>query len=223
MKTQSIDDFLDARRYPGRGLLVGASTDGPFALYWLTGRSQPSRERTAAVEAGCVVIRPLDAHAPMDDLRHYVAMRHASSGVLVGNGTHTDHISAAVDRGDSVELAMTDVEPEPDPPIHTPRIVGFVEAGRVVVASVRRAHDGASQREVLTVDDPRDVALALTTYCGDRAHVRVDGVPTRVLRRPASLEAVADTCWERLDPALRVLLVGWNESLGFTVLRTAGE
>ena len=62
MKKQSIVELLSNNTYPGRGILIGQSADGAFAVatYFIMGRSENSRNRVFRESGGTVTIYPYD-------------------------------------------------------------------------------------------------------------------------------------------------------------------
>jgi len=56
MKNMAADNMLElsSNPYPGRGIIVGTSEDGKFAvqIYWIMGRSDNSRNRVFSTEDG---------------------------------------------------------------------------------------------------------------------------------------------------------------------------
>ena len=59
----SLSDILSSNTYPGRGIVVGKSADGKYAVtaYFIMGRSENSRNRVFVEEGDDVTIYPFDA------------------------------------------------------------------------------------------------------------------------------------------------------------------
>jgi IMP cyclohydrolase len=211
----SLQDLLMPNAYPGRGLAIGLDGAGrATALYWATGRSTASRRRKARIDGPDVVIGPA---APADSarlhpLRHYRALRTTGSGVIVGNGSHVSDIAEQLVQGATFAAALAAHDYEPDPPIHTPRIVGMIDTqtDSVWVGCARRS-DISHETEHLIMHTRTQVGLALglTTYASDGERVEIDAQPTPV-RLPTEASPV-DVLWQLLDPRFVVLAVSWTD------------
>ena len=116
--------------YPGRGVAVHTDLDGGSQwMYFITGRSSSSRARRIRNAGDSLIVEPLETDVDEDDLRHYACARRTSSGLVVGNGDHVDVISNRLSGGTSASEATRGIEPEPDPPINTPRVALIAQSG----------------------------------------------------------------------------------------------
>lgn len=193
--------------YPGRGLIVHVDPAGQLGwLYFVTGRSESSRNRQAVrLDDGTLAVAPVSgaADAP-DPLRHYVCARPVADGLVIGNGDHVGTIADRIGAGADLAAAIGDLEPEPDPPINTPRIAAVV-TNEPYLAAVCSTPDGISLR-VQPVRLTPGTATVLTTYAGDAADPG-GSAPLAVAPAEGSLRALTDDVWNALDPDLRVLLL----------------
>ena len=83
-----IFDYLRARPYPGRGILLGAAPDGaPVCAYFIMGRSENSRNRVFERTPDGIRTRAFD-EAKMTDpsLIIYHPARRTERGLIVTNG-----------------------------------------------------------------------------------------------------------------------------------------
>lgn len=170
-----------ADTYPGRGLVVGLTPDGLSVqqVYWLTGRSEPSRQRRLVHTPNGMETRfATDAPPPAggdEALLLYAAMRSAHGIHVVSNGEHTVPILDGLRAGRALEAILRDLAHEPDPPHHTPRIFGVATllndgAATALLGKVVAAPDdpGRSIRAWYEVPLSRPgVGYALQTYAGD--------------------------------------------------------
>jgi len=199
--------------YPGRVVVIGTDPDGRgIWLYAVTGRSPSSLDRHAVIEPGRVRIgaRAMEGDDP---LRHYVAVVEHDGNTFVGNG---DHVSVVADRcgaGDAIETAIADVEPEPDPPILTPRLVAFGRCTGAAwtgydVVGVQARGGRRVERVVHHVGAPvAGRGSMIKTYVGDDRSPMADARPVDVeIDRPVA--DLVDAVWQALDPRYRVLVVG---------------
>lgn len=204
-------DVAGGCEYPGRGLALGRDSDGlPFAAYWLTGRSAASQQRELVVSEREIVVQETGGGAT-DELRHYTAAIRDEDWFIVGNGTHVSELAGT--RADCVDLqvALRNIDYEPDPPIRTPRIIaGAVIEGPelldLVVGSARSYSADQVQHPSLFLRRSEEAtAGVVTTYSGTAAQVLTDGYPV-VVSVEVEWESLPDLLWNRLDPALRVAL-----------------
>lgn len=192
-------------RYPGRGLLVHVSGDGHLGwIYFVTGRSPASRRRRARRDENRVVIESTEAATPRDSLRHYTCVRVADERIVVGNGDHVDVIADLLAAGATVDSTLERIDPEPDPPIHTPRIALCLGA----TAELLIAHKATKGTSRLVVNVPRVpcTSTVVTTYDGD-IEVPAGTAPVRTTVDRRDFDDVAHGVWASLDHELRVLLV----------------
>lgn len=122
---------------------------------------------------------------------------------MVGNGDHVDRIVDALNEHVSLSEVLGRIEPEPDPPIHTPRIA-LVANDEVRLMSVRDL-GGEPVRTLEQVEVADEHGVILHTYAGDVATVTADAVARRFMSHGTGAD-VAHEIWNALDPKLRVAL-----------------
>jgi len=113
--------------YPGRGIVLGASPNGAFAVqvYWTMGRSENSKKRVIAIEDGVVKTIPTtNDELVKPDLVIYPLAVEAAGLYVVSNGAQTAGICEDMANGLSHEAALAKWKFEHDEPIYTPRITG---------------------------------------------------------------------------------------------------
>lgn len=145
MKKSDLTALLQDNPYPGRGIVLGRSADGAFAIaaYFIMGRSENSRNRVfVPTEDG---IRT-QAHDPakMTDpsLIIYHPVRMAGRGLIVTNGDQTDTIRDQMAAGKCYAHALRTRCFEPDPPNYTPRISGVLLSDGSYKLSILKSADG---------------------------------------------------------------------------------
>ncbi|WP_157630789.1 IMP cyclohydrolase [Kribbella catacumbae] len=208
----TLVDLVGGSEYPGRGLAIGRDSDGaPFVAYWLTGRSAASQQRQLVVSEREVVVQDVGGGAS-DELRHYTAAIRDEDWVIVGNGTHVSELAGTHADCVDLQVALRNIDYEPDPPIRTPRIVGGAviegpELLDLVVGSARSYSADQVQHPSLFLRRSEEAtAGVVTTYSGSADQVVTDGYPV-VVSVEAEWETLPDLLWDRLNPALRVALV----------------
>lgn len=127
---QTLTQYLETRRYPGRGIFLGLHADGKRAIiaYFIMGRSQNSRNRVFAAEGDGLRTQAYDPALLADpSLIIYAPLRAAGEITIVSNGDHTDDIQATLIQGQGWEQALRSRCYEPDAPHYTPRISGLLQ------------------------------------------------------------------------------------------------
>ena len=133
MNKLDLSQQLRSNPYPGRGIVLGRSADGKYAVaaYFIMGRSENSRNRVFTVTEDGI---RTEAHDPskMTDpsLIIYHPVRLVGKGLIVTNGDQTDTIRDYLLQGRTFAEALYSREFEPDGPNYTPRISGLVSPDR---------------------------------------------------------------------------------------------
>ena len=157
--------------YRGRGLALGPAPDGDSLtiVYWITGRSERSRNRRL-VEAADGTVRTEFIDAGRGDepaLVVYPLLMSRSGTHVVSNGEQTEPILEALHAGETLERALRSWRAEPDD-MSTPRIVGAAEmdtpeACRLGIVRQRTA----TERCGFAYDGlPPGTGRCVTTYAG---------------------------------------------------------
>ena len=106
---KSFADRVKGNSYVGRGIVVGTSPSGKYAVfaYFIMGRSSNSRNRVFVNEGKNVTIYPFDP-SKVDDpsLIIYSPIREIGNKVIVTNGDQTDTIYDFVKEGKTFEEAL---------------------------------------------------------------------------------------------------------------------
>ena len=201
----AIEGF-PADRYSGRGLIVGRSPDGEtwLQIYWVSGRSENSRDRVLVERDGEVRTETADRSRQVDGtFTLYTAACSIGDAHIVGNGDQVATLARALASGGSFEDALRTRSVEQDPPIWTPRITALLRGGSVRLSRVGKLGHAFFEAAPLGPGD----GLCLHTYRGDGNPVVVfdaDPYPVRLAGGPDEL---ADDTWGLLDPDLRVGVV----------------
>lgn len=134
------EQALAANEYPGRGVIMGISESGRYAiqLYWLMGRSEGSRNRVFEHDGETVRTAPfVEAEGEDHSLTIYNAMRQVEGAHIVTNGHQTDSVAGYTSRFRDPALKLRAFRDcldtwnyEPDMPNFTPRISGITIADR---------------------------------------------------------------------------------------------
>lgn len=214
MKKSDLTALLRDNPYPGRGIVLGRSADGAFAIaaYFIMGRSENSRNRVfVPTEDG---IRT-QAHDPakMTDpsLIIYHPVRMAGRGLIVTNGDQTDTVRDYILSGRTFVEALKSRTFEPDDPNFTPRISGLLSPDGSFQLSILKSADGNPAcccRCFYHYDAPlAGEGRFIHTYQGDGSPLpSFEGEPVRIALEDPSPDALADRVWTALNPDNKVSL-----------------
>ncbi len=129
MEMRSLEKELSENEYPGRGIVVGCSKDGKYAVmaYFIMGRSSNSRNRIFVEHEEGIRTQAFDESKLEDpSLIIYSPVRVIDNKTIVTNGDQTDTIFDGILNGISFEQSLRCREFEPDAPNYTPRISSIV-------------------------------------------------------------------------------------------------
>lgn len=130
MKMISLENELKNNAYPGRGIVIGKSPNGKYAVtaYFIMGRSENSRNRVFVEEGQGIRTQAFDPSKLSDpSLIIYAPVRVLGNQTIVTNGDQTDTIYELMEKGQTFEQSLRTREFEPDGPNYTPRISGLME------------------------------------------------------------------------------------------------
>ena len=148
MEMLSIEQELRNNSYPGRGIIIGRTTDGKKAVaaYFIMGRSVNSRNRIFVEEGEGIRTQAYDESKLTDpSLIIYAPVRVLGNKTIVTNGDQTDTIYEGMDKQLTFEQTLRTREFEPDAPNYTPRISGIlhIENGKYNYAmSILKSNNG---------------------------------------------------------------------------------
>jgi IMP cyclohydrolase len=204
-----VNPFETLSDYPGRGLVVRWGLEGNLEwLYFVTGRSKSSRDRQARRVGDAVLIEPTNA-VESDPLRHYTCARPFVEGLVVGNGDHVDVLVDLLDGGVELGAALVEIDPEPDPPIHTPRIGAVLTKTSATVFAVTQ-REGVIERRVADVPQRQNLVAVQTTYEG-AIQEPAGSAPFHLLTSDLPFDRLTDALWSSLSLDLRVLYLGGTD------------
>ncbi len=130
MKAVSLEQELSGNSYPGRGILIGRSKDGAYAIaaYFIMGGSINSRNRVFVEDGEGIRTQAYDPAKLTDpSLVIYAPVRVLGDKTIVTNGDQTDTIYERMGGGQTFEQALRTREYEPDGPNYTPRISAVMD------------------------------------------------------------------------------------------------
>ncbi|NBH14067.1 inosine monophosphate cyclohydrolase [Lachnospiraceae bacterium] len=177
MKSLSLETELKGNTYPGRGIVIGKSMDGNYAVtaYFIMGRSENSRNRIFVEDGEGIRTQAFDPSKLSDpSLIIYAPVRVLGNKTIVTNGDQTDTIYDLMDRQQTFEQALRTREFEPDEPNYTPRISGIMHlenGGYNYAMSILKSNHGnpaACNRYTFAYENPvNGEGHFIHTYQGD--------------------------------------------------------
>lgn len=219
MKAISLYEDLRNNAYPGRGIVIGRTTDGRHAItaYFIMGRSENSRNRVFVEDGEGIRTEAYDP-AKLEDpsLIIYAPVRVRGSDTIVTNGDQTDTIYDLMADGKSFEAALETRCFEPDAPNFTPRISGLMQVKDGAFSykmSILKSDEGRGEgniRNTFYYDNPAaGEGRFLHTYLGDGNPLpSFEGEPTRVeLPETANdIDTFTNAVWNALNEDNKVSL-----------------
>ena len=214
---EQLSALLKGNAYPGRGIVLGRSQDGKYAVvaYFIMGRSENSRNRIFVETQDGIRTQAYDP-AKMTDpsliIYHPVRRVTDEDGVttIVTNGDQTDTLRDFMLDGESYVAALNTREFEPDGPNYTPRISGIVYPSGSYMLSILKSLDGDSScclRHYFTYDAPRPgLGHFLHTYQGDGNPLPSFQGEPRPVEIAGDLDAFTSLIWQSLNPENKVSL-----------------
>ncbi len=216
MKAVSLEQELKGNSYPGRGIVLGRSKDGKYAVsaYFIMGRSSNSRNRIFVEEGEGIRTEAFDPSKLEDpSLIIYAPVRVLGNTTIVTNGDQTDTIYDGMSAGKTFGESLRVREFEPDAPNYTPRISGTmeIENGKYEIRmSILKSHNGnpdQCDRFTYTYDNPiSGEGFFIHTYMGDGNPLpSYEGEPTLV-NLDGDIDTFTDLVWTSLNEDNKVSL-----------------
>ena len=210
-----ISDLLEENSYPGRGIIIGKSSDKRKAAvaYFIMGRSENSRNRIFVENGDEVIIRPFDESKVEDpSLIIYSPIKKYQNRLIVTNGNHTDTIVEYLEKGQTFERALETRCFEPDAPNFTPRISGMLtfEDGdfmyKMGILTSGNADGSVCNRHTFRYIPIPGLGHFIHTYnCDGDPIPSFTGEPERVVI-PDDINVFADSIWNSLNSANKISL-----------------
>lgn len=216
MELLSLKQELRSNAYPGRGIVIGKSPNGKYAVtaYFIMGRSENSRNRVFVEDGKGIRTQAFDPSKLVDpSLIIYAPVRVLGNKTIVTNGDQTDTIYELMDKQQTFEQALRTREFEPDAPNYTPRISGIlhVENGRYNYAmSILKSNQGNPEsccRYTFAYENPTagEGHFIHTYRCDGNPLPSFEGEPKRV-EVTDDMEQFTDMLWSSLNEDNKVSL-----------------
>ena len=212
MEIKSLANELNTNSYPGRGIVLGQSDDGKFAVaaYFIMGRSVNSRNRIFEEnERGGIRTKAFD-ESKMEDpsLIIYNPVLKFNGDTIVTNGDQTDTIYDSFSKGDCYHDALITREFEPDAPNYTPRISGILKENGNYNLSILKSNCGEPECVRFFYEYParRGLGHFIHTYkCDGNPLPSFEGEP-KLVAIPDDMDEFAELLWNSLNEDNKVSL-----------------
>lgn len=216
MEIRSLAKELSGNKYPGRGIVIGKSADGKYAVtaYFIMGRSENSRNRIFVEDGAGIRTQAFDPSKMKDpSLIIYAPVRVLGNKTIVTNGDQTDTIFDGMDKQQTFELSLRTRKFEPDAPNFTPRISGVmhIENGTYNYAlSILKSDNGneaSCNRFTFAYENPQNgIGRFVHTYMGDGNPLpSFEGEPTPVDIK-GGIDEFTRLVWDNLNTDNKVSL-----------------
>ncbi len=215
MEIKCISNELKSNSYPGRGIILGKSECGRYAVsaYFIMGRSENSRNRVFVEDGEGIRTQAFDPAKLVDpSLIIYAPVRVLGKTTIVTNGDQTDTVYEQMKAGKTFEQSLRLRKFEPDEPNFTPRISGIIELedGFSYSLSILKSAEGdptACHRFTFSYDCPIDgIGHFIHTYQGDGNPLpSFEGEPEKI-RITGDIDAFASKLWNNLNEDNKVSL-----------------
>ena len=216
MEKINLFEELKKNAYPGRGIVIGRSADGKYAVtaYFIMGRSTNSRNRVFVNDGEGIRTQAFDESKLEDpSLIIYAPVRVLGNKTIVTNGDQTDTVYDGMKAGKTFEESLRCREFEPDGPNYTPRISGLmtIDNGNYSFdMSILKSNNGnpdACNRYTYSYDNPiagegrfihtyMQDGNPLPTFEGEPKWVAIEG----------GIDDFADKVWNSLNEENKVSL-----------------
>ena len=207
-------DYLAAKEYPGRGIILGKSEDNRAVFaYFIMGRSTNSRNRVFEVSNDDIKTKAFDESLLSDpSLIIYSPVRVLGKKIIVTNGDQTDTIYEYLKNKKTFEDALYTRTFEPDAPNFTPRISGLIdiESGLKLKLSILKSDEGdesQSLRFFYNYDNPKSgEGFFIHTYKENSDPLKsFEGEPIKV-SLTGSIDEFANSLWNSLNTDNKISL-----------------
>ncbi len=215
MEIKCISNELKSNSYPGRGIILGKSECGRYAVaaYFIMGRSENSRNRVFVEDGDGIRTEAFDPAKLVDpSLIIYAPVRVLGKTTIITNGDQTDTVYEQMANGKTFEQSLRIRKFEPDEPNFTPRISGIIELedGFSYALSILKSAEGdpsACHRFTFSYDCPQNgIGHFIHTYQGDGNPLpSFEGEPEKI-RVTGDIDAFTSKLWNNLNEDNKVSL-----------------
>ena len=216
MIRKALSEELAGNTYPGRGIVVGRSEDGRYAVtaYFIMGRSVNSRNRIFVPDGEGIRTQAFD-ESKMEDpsLIIYAPVRVLGTNTIVTNGDQTDTVYQGLMDGKTFGESLKVRTFEPDAPNYTPRISALLDIRggeyeyKMHIIKSADGDPSSSVHFTFQYENPKaGEGHFIHTYMSDGSPLpSFEGEPQRVDIK-GEIDAFTSLVWENLNEENKVSL-----------------
>ena len=216
MNKLNISEELKSNDYPGRGIIIGKSKDGKYAVtaYFIMGRSVNSRNRVFVEDGDGIRTQAFDPSKLEDPhLIIYAPVRVLGNKTIVTNGDQTDTIYELMNQQMTFEQSLRVREFEDDAPNYTPRISGILKTGNggfnyaMSILKTANGDPSSCQRFTFSYKNPvNGSGHFIHTYMGNGNPLpSFEGEP-KLVEIDGGIDEFVDMIWNSLNEDNKVSL-----------------
>lgn len=212
----SLAQELQGNSYPGRGIILGRSANGKYAVaaYFIMGRSENSRNRIFVPDGAGLRTEAHDPSKCTDpSLIIYSPVRVLGNKTIVTNGDQTDTIYEGLDHQFTFEQSLRAREFEPDAPNYTPRISGIIRLENntfnYALSILKSANGDPSSCQRFTYSYQNPIAGQghfIHTYVGDGDPLPSFQGEPKLVSIPDDIEGFTSLLWTNLNAENKISL-----------------
>ena len=218
MALYDIKKLLSENTYPGRGIIIGKSSDGKKAMiaYFIMGRSENSRNRIFERFEGGMRTKAFDESKLVDPsliiYNPYLSLENID---IITNGDQTNTVYDFVKEGKTFEDALYTREFEPDAPNFTPRISGMLNYDfsnndfryKLSILKSANGRPDVCNRFFYNYESENGVGHFIHTYkCDGNPLPSFEGEPKTLALPDTDIDTLTDIIWKNLNEDNKVSL-----------------
>ncbi len=207
----TLNEYLQNKSYPGRGIFIGKSEEYLVAAYFIMGRSENSRNRIfAKTDLGIKTMAFDESKLSDPSLIIYNPVIKYNDNLIVTNGDQTNTIYDFLQKDRGFNCALKTREFEPDAPNFTPRISALITKDYSFKMSILKSDEGDSNHCLRYFYEynnvPVNTGRIIHTYFDDGNPIpSFTGEPVKV-SFTGEIEEFSNNLWNSLNSENKVSL-----------------
>ncbi|MCR4661348.1 MAG: IMP cyclohydrolase [Clostridia bacterium] len=204
----SLEKSLDLK-YPGRGIIIGNNEKGNLVIaYFITGRSENSRNRIFTRNDDGLIIKPYDESKVTDpSLIIYRPFTTYNNNEIITNGDQTETVLEYLKNGKSFIDALNQRQYEPDAPNFTPRISALAHGDTISLSILRKDNNSDKCiRDYYSYKQESKVGYFIRTYIDDGNPLPSFDIPPIKLELEGNAKQLATIIWNALNADNKISL-----------------
>ncbi len=207
----TLNEYLQNKSYPGRGIFIGKNEEYLVAAYFIMGRSENSRNRVFTKTDLGIKTMAFDESKLVDpSLIIYNPVIKFNDNLIITNGDQTDTIYEFLKKDRGFNCALKTREFEPDAPNFTPRISALISKDYSFKMNILKSDEGDSNHCLRYFYEynniPVNTGRIIHTYFDDGNPIpSFIGEPVKV-SFDGDVKAFSNNLWDSLNEENKVSL-----------------